>query len=402
MDFADQIRELAASLDKKKDFVCNEEETKQSMVMPFLQVLGYDIFDPLEVRPEYTADIGIKKGEKVDYGIAFNNEKEATILIEVKRARTPLYFENISQLYRYFGATRSKFAILTNGIKYQFYSDLDDKNKMDKYLFFTVDLIPSIRDSQINELRKFHKDTFDTEKILSSASDLKYIGELKRYLKEQIKTPDELFTKFFIKRTSFSGTVHKQSLERFSTIVSTAFRQYVNEMVTDITNLASEEAKKIETGEIKETLSERDSMRQRFWTQLLAFAKTKTDLHSRISPGKDSWCGMGAGTSGLGYNYVIFQHQTRVELYIDKGEHALNKEIFDKLLAAKEGIEQTFGGPLEWERKDERRACRIKKDLPLGGYRDNEQNWPKIHETMVDAMMRLHNALNPHIQYLRK
>ena len=76
---------------------------------------------------------------------------------------------------------------------------------------------------------------------------------------------------------------------------------------------------------------------------------------------------MGAGTSGLGYYYTIFQHhQARVELYIDKGKSEVNKEIFDRLLAAKEEIEQTFGEPLEWERMDAKRGCRIKKDLTLG------------------------------------
>jgi hypothetical protein len=111
---------------------------------------------------------------------------------------------------------------------------------------------------------------------------------------------------------------------------------------------------------------------------------------------------MGAGTSGLGYNYVIFQHKTRVELYIDKGNQTQNKEIFDGLAATKGEIEQNFGESLEWERMDEKRACRIKKDLPLGGYRDDEQNWPKVHEAMVDAMIRFHKALSPHIKYLRK
>ena len=112
---------------------------------------------------------------------------------------------------------------------------------------------------------------------------------------------------------------------------------------------------------------------------------------------------MGAGTRGLYYCYDIYQHKARVELYIDKGKKdEVNKEIFNRLLATKEEIEQTFGGPLEWERLDTKQACRIKKDLNLGGYLDDEQNWPKIHEAMVDAMIRLHKALSPHIQYLKK
>jgi len=103
MDFSEQIRELIALLDKNKDHVFTEEATKHSMVMPFLQVLGYNIFDPTEVIPEFTADIGIKKGEKVDYAIAF--DKEPKILIEVKAARSTLQSKTMSQLLRYFGVT---------------------------------------------------------------------------------------------------------------------------------------------------------------------------------------------------------------------------------------------------------------------------------------------------------
>ena len=125
MDFADQIKELAARLDTNKDHVFTEEATKQSLVMPFLQILGYNIFDPTEVIPEFTADIGIKKGEKVDYVIAINKEPE--ILIEVKTVRSTLKPETANQLLRYFGVTKAAFAILTNGIEYQFFSDLEKK-----------------------------------------------------------------------------------------------------------------------------------------------------------------------------------------------------------------------------------------------------------------------------------
>ena len=245
---------------------------------------------------------------------------------------------------------------------------------------------------------------FNVDDIYGTAVDLKYTGVLKRYFKNQFDEPEDDFIKFLIKEAMKPLKIKatKQSINKFSEIVKNACKQYIYAEVADITTRVSDEAKKIESDTIKEILPERCELRKRFWTQLLMYAKTKTDLHSRVSPGVDCWCGMGAGTSGLGYNYVIFQHQARVELYIDKGDKALNREIFDRLVADKEEIEKIFGGTLEWERKEERRACRIKKDLDLGGYRDDEQNWPKIHEAMVDAMIRLHKAINPHIQYLKK
>ena len=400
MDFADQIRELIGRLDNNKDKVATEEATKQSLVMPFLQVLGYNVFDPSEVIPEFTADIGIKKGEKVDYAIAFNNEPK--ILIEVKTVRSILQPITANQLLRYFGVTKAAFAILTNGIQYQFFSDLEKKNVMDTAPFLTVDLVPSIRDSEITELRRFHKNYFNADQISSSAIELKYKGELKKYLKDQTKSPDESFVRFLIKKTSFTGMVTKQSLERFSPIVASAFRQYINEMVTDITNRASEEAKKVETGETKEGLSDKQIRRQRFWTQLLGYAKTKTDLHARISPTESGWVGRSAGIRGLGYCYSVTKHQATAELYIDRGRdaEAENERIFDKLMAAKTEVERTFGGPLEWERLEGKRACRIKKTITEGGYLD-EHVWPKVHEVMVEAMMGLDKALNSHIQNIK-
>lgn len=399
MDFSERIIELAKILDKNKDFVSTEEATKHSMVMPFLQVLGYNIFDPTEVIPEYIADIGVKKGEKVDYALAFN--KEVKILIEVKSARTFLQPKTMSQLFRYFSATKARFAILTNGIQYQFFSDLVEKNKMDEYPFLTIDIIPSIRDSEIGELRKFHKDYFDVDKILSAAIELKYTGELKRYFKQQFKEPEEEFTRFFIKKTSFPGMATKQSVERFSPIVQNGFRQYVNEIFSDRLKGALEEAKKAETGAIEEELSEKQILRHRFWTQLLGFAKTKTNLHAKISPTDGGWVSVSSGVRGLAFCYSVTKHHATAEIYIDRGKDAQeeNKKIFDTLAGTKKEIEMSFGEPLEWERLEGKRACRIKKLITEGGYLD-EGNWPKVHETMASAMMRLEKAIIPEFKKL--
>jgi len=384
MDFALKIRELAARLDIDKVHVSSEEATKYSMVIPLLHILGYDISKPKEIIPEYTAGYDIKKSEKVDYAIAFNGEPK--ILIEIKNVNSILQHKDAIQLYKYFGATKVSIniAILTNGIQYQFFSDLDNIHKMDDKPFFIVDIIPSIKDYEIEWLRRFHKLQFDSEKILLEAREFRCVGELIKYFQDQLNEPDDAFVKFLIKPLIKQVPSFKSiPKNKFSFIVQKAFKQFVNETIIEPI------LPPIKDG-------------GRFWEQLLVYAKTKTKLHSKITPGQGSYCGMGAGTSGLGYNYVIFQHKARVELYIDKGKYDVNKEIFDKLAAAKAEIEQTFGGPLEWERMDEKRACRIKKDLSLGGYRDDEQSWPKIHEVMVNAMICLHKALSPHIQYLKK
>jgi hypothetical protein len=394
-DFAEQIKKLAVLLDKNKDKVTNEEATKMALVMPFLKVLGYDIHDPNEIIPEYTADVGDKKGEKIDFAIA--KDSQVVLLIEVKSIKSILDPRDIYQLVRYFDVENVKFAILTNGIQYQFYTDFERTHRMDKQPFYSVKLDKNIRDSEIKILHLFSKSKFNISQIIVKAHEIKYTGEIKDYLEKQVTAPEEEFIKFFMRKTNYPGPFYKKSIEQYSPIVSRAFKLYVNQLAKN-THQSGENI--ISGPVIIEKL--RDNLRKEFWTQLLGYSKTKTELHSRISPGQDSWCGMGAGTSGLGYNYVIFQHKTRVELYIDKGNQTQNKEIFDGLAATKGEIEQNFGESLEWERMDEKRACRIKKDLPLGGYRDDEQNWPKVHEAMVDAMIRFHKALSPHIKYLRK
>lgn len=158
----------------------------------------------------------------------------------------------------------------------------------------------------------------------------------------------------------------------------------------------------IKVGEIKKDFSERQTLREKWWTALLERVRTKTKLHANISPGKESWIGTGAGKSGLAYNYVVGQHATRIELYIDRGadSEAENKRIFDKLYQHKADIENAFGGELSWEKMEEKRASRIAKYYESGGYRDEEDKWPAIQDELIDGMIRFSKALSPYIKKL--
>ncbi len=162
----------------------------------------------------------------------------------------------------------------------------------------------------------------------------------------------------------------------------------------------SEEAR--EAGKAKQEIAERYIDRKRFWSDLLALARTRTKLHANISPGQYSWIGTTAGKQGLGYNYAVRQHHASAELYIDRGEDSEqeNKKIFNELFRHKDEIEGTFGGELEWDSKEGRRGCRIRKTVALGGYRD-EDKWPEIQRQMVESMIRLDQALKPFIAQLR-
>jgi hypothetical protein len=161
----------------------------------------------------------------------------------------------------------------------------------------------------------------------------------------------------------------------------------------------SEETKAI--GKAKQQFSERHDIRHAFWTRLLEYAKGQTRLHATISPSRYHWVGTGAGRSGISYNYVVWENETCVELYIDRGKESEreNKAIFDSLVAKKAEIEKTFGGPLEWQRLDTKRACRIRNVISNGGWKDEDQ-WNAANQATVDAMIRLEKALKPHVQTL--
>ena len=162
----------------------------------------------------------------------------------------------------------------------------------------------------------------------------------------------------------------------------------------------SEEARDV--GETKKDLAERYKLRHDWWTQLVEYSRTKTKLHSNISPNEYSWLGTTAGKKGLGLNYTVTKTDSNVELYIDRGKESANenKEIFNALYNNKAQIEKAFGGPLEWQSLEGKRACRIKKRLK-GGYRDPTDRWPEIHKKAVHTMIKFNDALRPYVQKLR-
>lgn len=198
MEFEEKLASLAAKIRQQKSAIQTEEATKTAFVMPFIQsVLGYDVFNPLEVVPEFTSDIGTKKGEKVDYAIL--KEGEIQILIESKKVGEPLNINHASQLFRYFHVTNARISILTNGQVYKFFTDLDAPNKMDEKPFLELDLL-DIDDHAIPELQKLTKSAFDVESIINAAGELKYVGQIKRALASQFSQPDEDFVRLFASR----------------------------------------------------------------------------------------------------------------------------------------------------------------------------------------------------------
>lgn len=229
MDFKDKIKSLGNRVKKLKDEVSTEEATKNAFIMPFIQALGYDVFNPSEVTPELVADIGLKKGEKIDYAIL--RDEKPIVLIECKWHGMPLNVNNASQLFRYFHTTTAKFSILTNGVEYRFYTDLVEKNKMDDKPFFVFD-ITNITDNQIEELKKFHKAYYEFDNIVNTAANLKYINELKALLHSEFDNPTPDFVKHFAKQV-YPSIITAKVLEQFTSLVKKSFRQYLSEIITE-------------------------------------------------------------------------------------------------------------------------------------------------------------------------
>lgn len=229
MDFIDKIRELSARIPKQLEHIHTEEATKNALIMPFISALGYNVFDPTEVTPELCADVGVKKGEKVDYAIL--REGKPIILFECKHHATDLGKVHASQLYRYFSVTDARFGVLTNGLVYWFYTDLEAQNKMDEKPFFEFTML-DIKESAVEELKKFSQSIFDLNYILTTASELKYTREIKRLLVEQMQEPAEEFVRFFASQV-YSGRMTQGVREQFAQLTQQAFKQLLNDQINE-------------------------------------------------------------------------------------------------------------------------------------------------------------------------
>jgi hypothetical protein len=247
MGMSEEIANLTSKISKKMDLISTEEATKTALILPFIRlVLGYDHTDPEEVVPEFTADVGIKQGEKVDFAIMM--EGKPIILMECKSAKTDLDKEHASQLYRYFGVTDAKFGILTNGIIYRFFTDIVEPNKMDKKPFFEIDLT-NVTESDEKELKQFTKSAFNLDTIIESASELKYKGEMKKIMAEQLKDPSYDFVRFFAKRV-YSGKLSQNAMVMFTQLTKSALNQFIKERVDERLKIALGASEDNKQGEV--------------------------------------------------------------------------------------------------------------------------------------------------------
>lgn len=234
MSFETKISELAKRSAAAEKKALTEEATKTSVILPFIQALGFDPFNLDEVIPEFIADVGVKKGEKVDFALKIDGK--TTILIEVKPISSSLGSTQFSQLYRYFAVTDAKVAILTNGKEAWFFSDIDDTNRMDKKPFFTFNF-QSFNEDEVTELMRFQKDIFSIEEILEAASTLKYTSKAANFIRAQLEDPDDEFVKV-VGRQIHDGMLTKSVIEQLRPAIQSSIDLIIRDRIQDKLNIA--------------------------------------------------------------------------------------------------------------------------------------------------------------------
>jgi hypothetical protein len=281
MDFKDELKQLGDRVSKLKDSIQTEEATKNAFIMPFIRALGYDVFNPLEVVPEFISDVGIKKGEKIDYAIF--KDGNPTILVECKHWAQNLDLHD-GQLLRYFHVSKAKFGLLTNGITYRFYSDLVELNKMDEKPFLEFNLT-EIKDNQIEELKKFHKSYFDIDSIVNTASELKYTNELKVLIQQELTNPSVDFVKHFARQV-YPSVITQKVLEQFTNLTKKSISQHISDLITDRLKTAlqkEDETAQAVQAEALEVPAEEKSKVQTTDEELEGFMIVKAILRQKVN-----------------------------------------------------------------------------------------------------------------------
>ena len=223
-----QIQALAERVKAALNEQLNEANTKSSLIMPFLQAMGYDVFDHSEVAQEYVSEFGTKKGEKVD--IAILREREPVMLIECKPLGDALDTGRCSQLFRYFNTQPARIGILTDGRRYLFFSDLEKENIMDGKPFMEIDLL-NFNERALPELQKLTKDSWDLDAALSSAETLKYTRAIKILVSKDVVEPSDSLVRYYASQC-YDGKIMPRVLEVFRNIVKRAYSEYVSDEIS--------------------------------------------------------------------------------------------------------------------------------------------------------------------------
>ena len=236
MDVYERLSDLASRLPALEGNMETEEATKHALVLPFIGALGYDVFDPVQVVPEYVADVAGLKGEKVDYALMRDGIPAA--LIECKQADAELSSRHLAQLSRYFTSTDAKIGVLTNGIVYQFFTDLVEPNRMDETPFMVLDL-RDLDEERVKELHRLTHDALDLDGMVDAARELSYLSGMRSALERQLSTPDDTLVRWLAKEV-YNGHLTERIRAEFAERTRKAFRSLINERVNEIIRRAAD------------------------------------------------------------------------------------------------------------------------------------------------------------------
>jgi len=293
MGFAEDIAKVYEQVRKRAEQVVGEESTKMALILPFLSALGYDIYDPTEVMPEYVADFAIRRSgqlEKVDYALAIN---DTIVMIVEAKARGQKAEAHDGQLKKYFNSLlATKVSIVTNGIQYRFFTDLRNTNVMDDEPFFSSNVL-EYDSKDIENLKFFHRDNFDVAAISSHAEEMVYLKSLTKLVGDLLRSPSEDFMRFLLgqlglegkklglegKKLGLEGKINKKKLDKFEPLIKKSIQNSLVELMTR--SLSQEIAqpveadKPVEPDEIEE-IEEEGSKVETTAEELEAFEKIKT------------------------------------------------------------------------------------------------------------------------------
>lgn len=333
-----KLEQLYSRVESLKNQINTEEATKNAFIMPFLQILGYDVFNPTEVVPEYVADIGTKKGEKVDYVI--KKDEQVILIVECKHWKEDVDAYN-SQLHRYYHVTDTRFAIITNGIIYNFFTDLEKPNVMDNNPFLTVNLA-NLKDSTIKELVKFTKATFSIDNILESAEALKYVRAFRNEFEKEIQEPSDDFIKLLARRF-FDRQITANRLENFNSYLKRAITSYFNDTINARLKSAlnineNKEQHKDETGDTSANEVEEDNRIVTTEEEIEGFQIVKAILREKLPASRiayrDAITYFGVLLDDNNRKPICRLHFNGIKKYIeffDKGKDSPERVLIDSL-----------------------------------------------------------------------
>ena len=236
MDLADHLSDIAHRAKNQIQHMETEESIKTSLVLPFIQALGYDVFNPLEVVPEFTADFGLKRGEKVDY--ALKAAGNVVMVMECKKAGMRLETQHAAQLYRYYSVSEAKFGVLTDGLRYLFYTDLDAPNVMDERPFFEFNLL-RFDGADVARLKQFSRDIFDSHNIRTDATEMRTLKAVKSELLAELDSPSSEFVRTIASRVQPNQNVTAAIREKFSELIEKVNQQISQEKAQELLSNAS-------------------------------------------------------------------------------------------------------------------------------------------------------------------